>query len=106
MGRIKQYRADPGRDNLVRSYFEVWTDLKVTEDNARMAQCRGDRRQAAQMIHMSSRHSQTLHNMFDEMTTAERKAASKVIKKFQAGYNILWRPQSAMAGFGCKWKRL
>jgi hypothetical protein len=43
--------------------------------------------------------------MFDEMTTSERKAASKVIKKYQAGHMILWKPSRAVAGFGCKWKR-
>lgn len=102
---MREYRADPGRDNLVQTYVQTYIEMRAREEDAYTFQRRGQHKEAEWHSAQGSRLSAYLHNLFDEMTTAERKAASNVIKKYNAGYMILWKPQSAVAGFGRKWKR-
>lgn len=97
MVKLRKFKADPGRDGLVRGYVEMWLQAGALMSDARDAERRGEHGKAKAANKYVDAFQDQLFNLQDELTLAEKAEVSKVIKKVKAGYMIVWRYPTRLA---------
>ena len=97
MVKLRKFKADPGRDGLVRGYVEVWSQARALMADARDAERRGQASKAKTLNALVDKLQDQLFNMQDELNLGEKAEVGKVIKKFKAGYVLVWRYPTRLA---------